>query len=82
MKTTSKLLPKIVLIALAGLFVLTGASNVQADTVYVYDPHRDFRHDHNGYWDRDNHYRHFVYFHEHRGYWGYRGPVRVFVNCG
>ena len=35
MKTTSKLLPKIVLIALAGLFVLTGASNVQADTVYV-----------------------------------------------
>ena len=49
--------------------------------MYVDDSHRDFRHNHAGYWDRDNRYHHFVYYHEHRVYWGYRGPVRVFVSC-
>jgi hypothetical protein len=76
MKTTSKAFPKILLAALAGLFVLTGASTLRAD-----DFHHDYRHDHDGYRDRHDHYHSYVYWHDHRGYWGYRGPVRVFINC-
>jgi hypothetical protein len=81
MKTTSRSVHKIVLAALAALFVLGGASNLWADNVYVYDSRHDYRHDHYGYWDEHNHYRHFIYWHEHYGYWDDRGPVRVFINC-
>ena len=77
MKTTSRSVYKIVLPALLAAFVLTGASNLRADDVWVsYHPYRC---DHYGYWDHANHYHHYVYWHNHRGYWDYRGPVRVFI---
>ena len=78
MKTTSRSSLKIVLVALAGLFVLTGASNLWADNMW--DARHHYRRDNYGYWDEHNHYRHFVYWNNHHGYWDNRGAVRVFIN--
>jgi len=78
MKTTLSSFCKIVLAAAAGLFVLTGASNLWADNMW--DSRHHYRRDNYGYWDQHNRYHHFIQYHGHNGYWDTTGPVRVFIN--
>jgi hypothetical protein len=79
MKTTSQSVHKIVLAALAALFVLTGATNLWAHDGQWDSRHHYYR-DNYGYWDNHDHYRHYENWHNHNGYWDTRGSTRVFIN--
>jgi len=57
------------MVGMAVLFVVGGASQSWAHD-----------HDHDGFWDRHHHYRHYEYYHHHRGYWDDRDGVRLWIN--
>ena len=72
MKTITKALLALVLVAVAG------SSVAKAD--YYRDPHYTYGHD--GYWDEGHHhhYHHWDHYNGHDGYWDNRAGVRVFID--
>ncbi len=70
---------KIILALMAFVFVMTGASQLQAHDGQWDSRHHYYR-DNYGYWNEHNRYHHYGLYRGHHGYWDNRGPFRVWIN--
>ena len=79
MKTTTNLVPKLMLILMTALFVAAATPNLWAHDGQWDSRHHYYR-DNYGYWNEHDAYHHYLFWHNHHGYWDNRGAVRVFIN--
>jgi hypothetical protein len=78
MKITSPLGGRIILAIAATLLLVTSAASLRADGEW--DSRHHYRRDNYGYYDKGNHYHHYIQYRGHNGYWDTTGPLRIFIN--